>query len=138
MDREDGECLEFAAALDTVVLRSSTMESVRHISAADEGTRPGMLLRTLNKDLLMEPPAFKVGSKIKELDIIEDDIPESLQNRKITEKALYVSNKRATLHPVFTERRLRTFVSHFLKEKIRNSSAARNERTSLGNFVDEF
>ena len=67
--RKKGSDIVTSTALDTAILRASTMEAVRHLQLGDTSTRPGLVLRTVNQDILNEIPIYKEDSRFDELKI---------------------------------------------------------------------
>jgi hypothetical protein len=63
------------------------MESVRHVQLGDSATRPGLVLRTVNQDILNESPIYKVDSPFAELTIFDQDVLESKKGMTPSERA---------------------------------------------------
>jgi hypothetical protein len=91
------------------------MESVRHLCLADgSSTRPGVVLRTVNKVILGETPIYKTDAQIKAFFIPEEDVPNE-DDLTASERVLHVMSKsKKPQMSTFTERIKRTLILNLL------------------------
>ena len=127
---------EFAKALDTMILRSSTMESVRHVCLTDAKTKPGLVLRTANEDCLMQTSIFNSESHIRRFKLFDDvgvrDSKQPLASRTVSARALGTPTHK------FSERAARNFINHFLKTQARDATKVKNPKIPLKEYVEQF
>ncbi len=119
-----------------MILRSSTMESVRHVCLTDPKTKPGLVLRTANEDCLMQAPIFNLESHISRFKFFDDvgvrDSKQPLASRTMSARA------KGTPPHKFSERAARTFINHFLKTQARDFTKVKNAKISLKDYVEQF